>query len=86
VGFIDPDELLEMMDFAFCRYGATHFVIDFLMRISGLEENAPAQGDFMKMFPDGTTTAKHGAELREIPGDPPKGEKLPDLIYPRFVH
>ena len=39
-----------------------------------------------EMFRDGTTTAKHGAELRETPGDLPKGEKLPDLIYPRFAH
>lgn len=47
VGYIDPKELLDMMKFAFMRYGCTRFFIDSLMRVKGLEENYPAQGDFM---------------------------------------
>jgi len=47
VGYMDADELFPMMDFAFRRYGCSHFVIDSLMRIQGLEEDAKATGDFM---------------------------------------
>lgn len=47
VGYIKSDELFQMMDFAFRRYGAAHFVIDSLMRVEGLEEDAKATGDFM---------------------------------------
>ncbi len=47
VGYIEADELFQMMDFSFRRFGATHFMIDSLMRVAGLEENAPAQGEFM---------------------------------------
>jgi twinkle protein len=47
VGYMESDELFPMMDFAFRRYGCSHFVIDSLMRIQGLEEDAKATGDFM---------------------------------------
>lgn len=47
VGYIEADELFGFMEFAFRRYGATHFIIDSLMRVAGLEENYPAQGEFM---------------------------------------
>lgn len=47
VGYISQEELLEMMEFAFRRFGAKHMIIDSLMRIEGLEENYPAQGEFM---------------------------------------
>lgn len=47
IGSISPKELLEMMEFAHCRHGVTQFMIDSLMRVDGLEEDYPAQGDFM---------------------------------------
>lgn len=56
VGFIEQDELFGMLQFAFRRYGCTHFIIDSLMRIEGLEENAPAMGKFMNRLQE---FAKH---------------------------
>ena len=47
VGYMDSDDLFGMMDFAFRRYGCSHFMVDSLMRIEGLEEDAKATGDFM---------------------------------------
>lgn len=47
VGMIGQDELLDMMRYAFHRYGCTMFVIDSLMRVEGLEEDYPAQGEFV---------------------------------------
>lgn len=47
VGYIKPPELFDMMRFAFARHGCENFFIDSLMRIEGLEEDFPAQGDFM---------------------------------------
>lgn len=46
VGSIKIEELMMMMRFAFARYGCQHFFIDSLMRIEGLEEDYPAQGQF----------------------------------------
>ncbi len=46
VGSMGQDQLLEMMWFAFRRYGCTHFLIDSLMRIEELEEDYVAQGKF----------------------------------------
>lgn len=46
VGSMKTEELMEMMWFAFRRYGVTHFIIDSLMRLDGLEEDYPAQGQF----------------------------------------
>ena len=39
-----------------------------------------------EMFPNGTTTAKHGTELREALGNLMKGEELPDLVHPCLAH
>jgi len=47
VGSIKQDTLLEMMYFAFHRHGVTQYAIDSLMRIEGLEEDYPAQGEFL---------------------------------------
>jgi twinkle protein len=47
VGYIDQKTVLEMMEYAHRRYGVTQFMIDSLMRIEGLEEDYPAQGNFM---------------------------------------
>ena len=47
VGYIEETQLFEMMRFSFQRYGASHFVIDSLMRVAGLEENYPGQGEFL---------------------------------------
>jgi len=50
VGYIKQDKLLEMMRFAFQRYGVSHFIVDSLMRIEGLEEDYPAQGTFLNIL------------------------------------
>lgn len=47
VGSIDPQELFKLMRSSNARYGARHFFIDSLMRVSGLEEDYPAQGAFV---------------------------------------
>jgi twinkle protein len=47
VGYIDQKQLLEMMLYAFHRYGAMHHVIDSLMKVSKLEEDYVAQGEFL---------------------------------------
>lgn len=47
VGSIPIDLLMEKMRFAFRRHGTSHFIVDSLMRVDGLEENYPAQGEFM---------------------------------------
>jgi twinkle protein len=47
VGYMEAEELFEMMEFSFRRHGCSHFIIDSLMRIAGLEEDAKATGDFM---------------------------------------
>lgn len=47
IGSITAEELLEMMEFAHCRHGVTQFMIDSLMRVDKLEEDYPAQGEFM---------------------------------------
>lgn len=52
VGSIGKDELLEMMWFAYRRYDCQHFMIDSLMRIEGLEEDYPAQGQFCNRLQD----------------------------------
>jgi twinkle protein len=46
-GYIGREQLLEMMSYAFHRYGATHHVIDSLMKIANLEEDYVAQGEFL---------------------------------------
>ena len=46
-GYIDQKQLLETMLYAFHRYGATHHIIDSLMKVSKLEEDYVAQGEFL---------------------------------------
>jgi twinkle protein len=52
VGSITKDSLMEMMWFSHRRYGTNHFVIDSLMRVQGLEEDYPAQGEFCNRLQD----------------------------------
>ena len=52
VGSMKRDELMEMLWFAFRRYGCVHFMIDSLMRIEELEEDYPAQGQFCNRLQD----------------------------------
>lgn len=54
MGYIQQDRLFEMMRFSFQRYGATQHIIDSLMRVEGLEEDFPAQGDFMNKLQEFT--------------------------------
>jgi twinkle protein len=56
IGYTEPNALLEMMEFAHCRYGVTQFMIDSLMRIEGLEEDYPAQGKFMNRLSEFSKT------------------------------
>jgi len=46
-GSIERAELFELMNYAFARYGISHVCVDSLMRIRGLEENYPAQNEFV---------------------------------------
>lgn len=46
-GSIEKAELFEMLNYAYARYGISHVGIDSLMRIRGLEENYPAQNEFV---------------------------------------
>ena len=52
VGSMKRAELMEMLWYAFRRYGCRHFIIDSLMRIEELEEDYPAQGDFCNKLQD----------------------------------
>lgn len=52
VGEITPERLLSTMRAANARFGSRHFFIDSLMRISGLEEDYPAQGQFLNALQD----------------------------------
>lgn len=47
VGKITRDELFELLNYAFARYGIAHACVDSLMRIKGLEEDYPAQNEFV---------------------------------------
>ena len=47
VGDIAPEKLIALMRAAHRRHGAKHFFIDSLMRVSGLEEDYPKQGQFV---------------------------------------
>lgn len=46
-GSIEKAELFELLNYAYARYGISHVGIDSLMRIRGLEENYPAQNEFV---------------------------------------
>lgn len=52
LGFITRSTLMEMLWFSFQRHGATHFVIDSMMRVKDLEEDYPAQGEFLNELQD----------------------------------
>jgi twinkle protein len=52
VGSMKQEELMEMLWFAFRRYGCAHLMIDSLMRIEELEEDYPAQGQFCNRLQD----------------------------------
>lgn len=47
IGYVEEKDLFDMMRFAFQRYGCSHFMIDSLMRISGLSEEYTKQAEFM---------------------------------------
>lgn len=50
VGYIEREQLFEMMRFSQQRHGARHFLIDSLMRIDGLEEEFVEQGRFLNQL------------------------------------
>lgn len=52
LGYITKESLLEMMRFCYQRHGVQHVFIDSLMRIQGLEEDYPAQGEFLNQLQD----------------------------------
>lgn len=81
IGSINQQELLEMMEFAHCRHGVTQFMIDSLMRVDGLEEDYPAQGEFMnklssfvKDFPSHVHIVCHPRKTSE--DGPPTGNDI----------
>lgn len=47
VGKITREELFELLQYAHARYGIAHCAIDSLMRVQGLEEDYPAQNEFI---------------------------------------
>lgn len=47
VGEIPPAKLISLMRSASARHGSAHFFIDSLMRVGGLDEDYPAQGQFV---------------------------------------
>lgn len=62
MGCIDQAPLFDMMQFAYARHGVDHFFIDSFMRVSGLEEDYPAQGAFLNKlqeFSKSTDTHVH---------------------------
>lgn len=63
IGYIEPEKLLEMMWFSYRRYDCKNYCIDSLMRVNGLEENFPAQGNFMNKLQEFTKTTGSNVEL-----------------------
>lgn len=47
IGKITREEVFEIMQYAVARYGVAHIALDSLMRVSGLEEDYPAQNEFI---------------------------------------
>lgn len=47
IGYADERDLIQAIEYCARRYDVQHFMIDSLMRVSGLEENYPKQGEFM---------------------------------------
>ena len=75
VGYMESDVLFGMMDFAFRRHGCSHFVIDSLMRIQGLEEDARATGDFMNRLANFAKTSGAHVHLVAHPRKMGAGQK-----------
>lgn len=73
-GFIAQEELLPMMRYAFQRYGATHFIVDSLMRISKLEEDYTAQSEFMNTLAEFTKNSGTHVHLVAHPRKQPAGK------------
>lgn len=73
IGFISQKELLEMARYAFQRFGATHFFVDSLMRISNLEENYPQQAEFMNSLCEFSKSTGAHVHLVAHPRKPPAG-------------
>jgi twinkle protein len=73
VGYIGQKELLDMMRYAFQRYGATHFFVDSLMRISKLEEDYTAQSEFMNTLAEFVKNSGAHIHLVAHPRKPPAG-------------
>lgn len=73
IGFISQKELLEMARYAFQRFGATHFFVDSLMRISNLEENYPQQAEFMNSLCEFSKSTGANVHLVAHPRKPPAG-------------
>ncbi len=47
IGSIERKELFELMHYAYARYGVAHIAIDSMMRVRGLQEDYPAQTQFI---------------------------------------
>ena len=75
LGFIAKERLLEMMWFSFQRYGATHFIVDSLMRVDDLEENYPAQAKFLNELQDFAKNTDCHVHLVAHPRKTEKGDK-----------
>lgn len=80
VGYIKREDLLEMMRFAFHRYGANHFLIDSLMRVEGLEEDYPAQGEFMNRLQEFAKQTDTHIHLVAHPRKNAAGNGRPDAL------
>ncbi len=72
IGSLQQGELFEMMRFAYRRYGCEHFIIDSLMRIAGLEEDYPAQGEFTQKLQDFAKQTQTHVHLVAHLGKPPQ--------------
>jgi len=60
IGYIEPGALLEMMWFSYQRFGIKEHFIDSIMRVAGLEEDFPKQGEFLnKLQQFAKTTGSH---------------------------
>ena len=46
-GSVSREELFEQLSYAHARHGIGHAVIDSMMRVKGMEENYPAQNEFV---------------------------------------
>lgn len=79
VGYIEQKQLFEMMNFAFRRYGCTRFIIDSLMRIKGLEEDYPAQGDFVNELSQFAKNSGVNVELVCHPKKSDRGAKVSEM-------